>query len=60
MVDADADGRTPDHGHPISSPYEPYGSGELINISSGTNCLSLLVGWGMGNVSESGVFLSST
>ena len=21
--------RTPDHGHPISSPYEPNGSGEL-------------------------------
>ena len=21
--------RTPDHGHPISSPCEPYGSGEL-------------------------------
>ena len=28
MVDDD-DGRTPDHGHPISSPCEPYGSGEL-------------------------------
>ena len=26
MVD---DGRTPDHGHPISSPCEPDGSGEL-------------------------------
>ena len=25
------DGRTPDHGHPISSPCEPNGSGELIN-----------------------------
>ena len=25
------DGRTPDHGHPISSPSEPNGSGELIN-----------------------------
>ena len=23
------DGQTPDHGHPISSPCEPYGSGEL-------------------------------
>ena len=23
------DGRTPDHGHPISSPCEPKGSGEL-------------------------------
>ena len=30
MVDDD-DGRTPDHGHPISSPCEPYGSGELKN-----------------------------
>ena len=28
MVDDD-DGRTPDHGHPISSPCEPNGSGEL-------------------------------
>ena len=26
------DGRTPDHGHPISSPCEPNGSGELINM----------------------------
>ena len=25
------DGRTPDNGHPISSPCEPDGSGELIN-----------------------------
>ena len=25
----DDDGRTPDHGHPISSPCEPDGSGEL-------------------------------
>ena len=25
------DGRTPDHGHPISSPCEPNGSGELKN-----------------------------
>ena len=24
------DGWTPDHGHPISSPCEPNGSGELI------------------------------
>ena len=32
MVDDD-DGRrrTPDHGHPISSPCEPNGSGELIS-----------------------------
>ena len=29
MVDDDDDGRTPDHGHPISSPCEPNGSGEL-------------------------------
>ena len=28
MVDDD-DGRTTDHGHPISSPCEPNGSGEL-------------------------------
>ena len=28
------DGRTPDHGHPISSPCEPNGSGELkIKVS---------------------------
>ena len=26
------DGRTTDHGHPISSPCEPNGSGELINF----------------------------
>ena len=25
----DDDGRMPDHGHPISSPCEPNGSGEL-------------------------------
>ena len=25
----DDDGRTPDHDHPISSPCEPNGSGEL-------------------------------
>ena len=32
MVDDDGRtdaGRTPDHGHPISSPCEPNGSGEL-------------------------------
>ena len=29
----DDDGRTPDHGHPISSPCEPNGSGELITHS---------------------------
>ena len=27
--DGRTDGRTPDHGHPISSPCEPDGSGEL-------------------------------
>ena len=36
MVDDDGrrtdNGRTPDHGHPISSPCEPNGSGELINV----------------------------
>ena len=25
----DDDGQTPDHGHPINSPCEPKGSGEL-------------------------------
>ena len=25
--------RLTDHGHPISSPCEPLGSGELINVS---------------------------
>ena len=29
------DGRTPDHGHPISSPCEPNGSGELITPGMG-------------------------
>ena len=31
MVEDDGrtDGRMPDHGHPISSPCEPYGSDEL-------------------------------
>ena len=34
MVDDedDDDGRTPDHGHPISSPCEPNGSGELKRL----------------------------
>ena len=27
------DGRKPDHGHPISSPCEPNGSGELKNAT---------------------------
>ena len=30
------DGRTPDHGHPISSPCEPNGSGELKNTPTST------------------------
>ena len=35
MVDDDDDGRTtPDHDHPISSPCEPNGSGELINAEA--------------------------
>ena len=34
MVDDDA-GRTPDHGHPISSPCEPYSSGELNQRTNG-------------------------
>ena len=37
------DGWTPDHGHPISSPCEPYGSGELktfmTNLSLAMICL---------------------
>ena len=33
------DGRTPDHGHPISSPCEPNGSGELKSPKNGcSNC----------------------
>ena len=45
------DGRTPDHGHPISSPCEPNGSGELINylahehntaIIGSSTCLALV------------------
>ena len=31
-TDGRTDGRTPDHGHPISSPCEPNGSGELMMI----------------------------
>ena len=30
------DGRMPDHGHPISSPCEPNGSGELIKALAQT------------------------
>ena len=33
----DDDGRTPDHGHPISSPSEPNGSGELTSSPKGNN-----------------------
>ena len=29
IVDGRTDGRTTDHGHPISSPCEPNGSGKL-------------------------------
>ena len=28
------DGRTPDHGHPISSPCEPNSSGEIMTFST--------------------------
>ena len=38
MVDDDGR-RTPDHGHPISSPCEPNSSGELIKIT--LKCLNL-------------------
>ena len=36
MMDDD-DGRTSDHGHPISSPCEPNGSGELKNLLFGNH-----------------------
>ena len=36
------DGRTPDHGHPISSPCEPNGSGELKKIMTGTPTIFVL------------------
>ena len=35
----DDDGRTPDHGHPISSPCEPYGSGELKMVMVYRKCV---------------------
>ena len=44
MVDDDGrtdDGRMPDHGHPISSPCEPNGSGEL---KSNINKLHFFIG----------------
>ena len=37
------DGRTPDHGHPISSPCEPNGSGELkLELSENLTIAPLL------------------
>ena len=43
------DGRTPDHGHPISSPCEPNGSGELKKIAENFQFLrlkkSLFIAW---------------
>ena len=36
------DGRTPDHGHPISSPCEPNGSGELKRCLHMCICETLL------------------
>ena len=43
------DGRTPDHGHPISSPYEPNGSGELINVIYHKPLVILLHQYAAGN-----------
>ena len=40
MVDDD-DGRTPDHGHSISSPCEPKGSCELKSHPNYNSCDSL-------------------
>ena len=34
------DGQTPDHGHPISSPCEPNGSGELITSVAWGNLIN--------------------
>ena len=39
------DGRTPDHGHPISSPCEPNGSGELIKSALSSNRVQWMDGW---------------
>ena len=58
--DDDDDGRTPDHGHPISSPCEPNGSGELkIGIPLHTPVLLYKSGvWGGGGYTFHGcVFL---
>ena len=52
MVDDDGrtdDGRTPDHGHPISSPCEPNGSGELKRIDSLLVLQEILTNWKRGN-----------
>ena len=49
MVDDD-DGRTPNHGHPISSPCEPYGSGELIMVVD-VNLRKLFLGIPSNNLS---------
>ena len=35
-------GRTPDHGHPISSPCEPNGSGELKMVDDGRRIMAIL------------------
>ena len=46
MVDDDdgrTDGRTLDHGHPISSPCEPNGSGELKRCTENYIIISLFV-----------------
>ena len=43
-TDGRTDGRTPDHGHPISSPCEPDGSGELkIHVVKLKGKLSIFV-----------------
>ena len=39
------DGRMPDHGHPISSPCEPNGSGELKNKNLSMLCTSYCVAY---------------
>ena len=50
IVDGRTDGRTSDHGHPISSPCEPNGSGEL-------NTRNMKNGTGIGNTSD-GVYFN--
>ena len=39
----DDDGRTPDHGHPISSPCEPNGSGELTKAQISCQVIAQLI-----------------